>query len=94
MKRGVGGYSRNEGIGRERGARASAVRSLLTGSATEPNARNLAQLGKLLALAGETGLISGFVPAKVGDSLDFFCVHLYPQQGKLKEADFFKLHVS
>jgi hypothetical protein len=32
------------------------------------------------------GLTSGFVPGKVADELDFLCVHLYPQTGKLDEA--------
>jgi hypothetical protein len=32
------------------------------------------------------GLQSGFVPAKVADSLDFICVHIYPHSGKLDEA--------
>lgn len=31
------------------------------------------------------GLSSGFVPEKVCDDLDFVCVHLYPQAGKLEE---------
>ncbi len=28
---------------------------------------------------------SGFVPSKVGDSLDFICVHLYPKTGQLEQ---------
>ena len=32
------------------------------------------------------GLTSGFVPAKVADDLDFLCVHLYPERGKVDEA--------
>lgn len=32
------------------------------------------------------GLTSGFVPSKIAASLDFLCVHLYPQKGKLDEA--------
>ncbi len=31
------------------------------------------------------GLTSGFVPTKIADDLDFLCVHLYPQKGKLAE---------
>jgi hypothetical protein len=31
------------------------------------------------------GLSSGFVPSKVTDSLDFLCVHLYPESGKIDE---------
>lgn len=32
------------------------------------------------------GLTSGFVPAKVSESLDFLCVHLYPEARKIDEA--------
>src|SRR5262245_29211207 len=32
------------------------------------------------------GLTSGFVPEKIAGDLDFLCVHLYPQKGKVAEA--------
>jgi hypothetical protein len=32
------------------------------------------------------GLTSGFVPGKIADELDFLCVHIYPQAGKVDEA--------
>jgi len=32
------------------------------------------------------GLKSGFFPDKVADSLDFICVHIYPEKGKVAEA--------
>jgi len=32
------------------------------------------------------GLTSGFVPTAVADDLDFLCVHLYPQAGKVDDA--------
>jgi hypothetical protein len=32
------------------------------------------------------GLTSGFVPEKVAEDLDFLCVHLYPETGKLDQA--------
>jgi hypothetical protein len=32
------------------------------------------------------GLTSGFVPAKVAGELDFLCVHLYPEKGKVDQA--------
>jgi len=32
------------------------------------------------------GLTSGFIPDKVAAPLDFLCVHIYPQSGKLDEA--------
>lgn len=33
-----------------------------------------------------SGMTSGFVPDKVADSLDFIAVHIYPETGKLDEA--------
>ena len=32
------------------------------------------------------GLTSGFVPDKIAEHLDFVCVHIYPQAGKVNEA--------
>jgi hypothetical protein len=32
------------------------------------------------------GLTSGLVPDKIVDDLDFLCVHLYPEKGKVEEA--------
>lgn len=32
------------------------------------------------------GLTSGFVPARVAPDLDFVCVHLYPERGRVEEA--------
>lgn len=32
------------------------------------------------------GLTSGFVPSKVSERLDFLCVHLYPEEGKVMAA--------
>jgi hypothetical protein len=32
------------------------------------------------------GLTSGFVPEKVASDLDFLCVHIYPEKGKVDEA--------
>jgi hypothetical protein len=32
------------------------------------------------------GLTSGFVPARIAADLDFLCVHLYPERGKVDEA--------
>ena len=32
------------------------------------------------------GLTSGFVPSRIVDLLDFVCVHVYPQKGKVDEA--------
>ena len=32
------------------------------------------------------GITSGFVPDKIADPLDFLCVHIYPEKGKVDEA--------
>jgi hypothetical protein len=32
------------------------------------------------------GLTSGFVPEKIAGDLDFLCVHIYPEKGKVDEA--------
>jgi hypothetical protein len=32
------------------------------------------------------GLTSGFVPKEIAGDLDFLCVHIYPQKGKIDEA--------
>jgi hypothetical protein len=32
------------------------------------------------------GLTSGFVPGEVSGPIDFLCVHLYPERGKVAEA--------
>ncbi len=32
------------------------------------------------------GLTSGFVPDKIADDLDFLCVHIYPERGKVDAA--------
>jgi cellulase (glycosyl hydrolase family 5) len=32
------------------------------------------------------GLTSGFVPAQIAAELDFLCVHIYPERGKVDEA--------
>jgi hypothetical protein len=32
------------------------------------------------------GLTSGFVPTRIAEPLDFLCVHIYPERGKVDEA--------
>jgi len=48
--------------------------------------RGLITVGLVPWSLDRPGLTSGFVPEKIADRLDFLCVHLYPEQGKLDKA--------
>jgi len=48
--------------------------------------RHLITVGLVPWSLERPGLTSGFVPSKVTDKLDFVCIHLYPEAGKLDEA--------
>ena len=48
--------------------------------------RHLVTVGLVDWSLDAKGLTSGFVPDKVTEKLDFLCVHLYPESGKLDEA--------
>jgi hypothetical protein len=48
--------------------------------------RHLITVGLVDWSLDRPGLTSGFVPEKVADALDFLCVHLYPERGKVDEA--------
>lgn len=48
--------------------------------------RHLITVGLVPWSLERRGLQSGFVPDKVSQHLDFICVHLYPEKGKVKEA--------
>jgi hypothetical protein len=48
--------------------------------------RHLITVGLVDWSLDRKGLTSGFVPEKVCEKLDFVCVHLYPEAGKLDEA--------
>lgn len=58
----------------------------LAGAIREKDKRHLLTVGLVDWSLDRPGLTSGFVPAKVASDLDFLCIHLYPQQGKLDEA--------
>ena len=47
--------------------------------------RHLITVG-LLPWGPQWGYLSGFIPEKVAPELDFICVHIYPEAGKLPEA--------
>jgi hypothetical protein len=48
--------------------------------------RHLITVGLVDWSLDRPGLTSGFVPDKIADDLDFLCVHLYPEKGKVNEA--------
>jgi hypothetical protein len=48
--------------------------------------RHLITVGMVDWSLDRLGLTSGFVPSKVAEDLDFVCVHLYPEKGKVDEA--------
>jgi len=58
----------------------------LTTAIREKDKRHLLTVGLVDWSLDRPGLTSGFVPEKIADDLDFLCVHLYPEQGRLDEA--------
>jgi len=58
----------------------------LTTAIRTKDKRHLITVGLVDWSLDRPGLTSGFVPEKVVDDLDFLCVHLYPEKGKLDEA--------
>ena len=48
--------------------------------------RHLITVGLVDWSLDRPGLTSGFVPEKIAPDLDFLCVHLYPEKGKVEEA--------
>jgi hypothetical protein len=58
----------------------------LTGAIRKVDKRHLITVGMVDWSLDRPGLTSGFVPAKVSDKLDFLCVHIYPEKGKVDQA--------
>lgn len=58
----------------------------LAAAVREVDKRHLITVGLVDWSLERPGLTSGFVPAKVSDKLDFLCVHVYPEKGKVDEA--------
>ncbi|MFO0885145.1 MAG: cellulase family glycosylhydrolase [Pirellulales bacterium] len=58
----------------------------LTQSIREVDKKHLVTVGMVDWSLDRPGLTSGFVPSKLVEELDFLCVHLYPEKGKLKEG--------
>ena len=48
--------------------------------------RHLITVGLVPWSLDRPGLTSGFVPKEIAPELDFLCVHIYPEKGKVQEA--------
>jgi hypothetical protein len=72
--------------GRARPDVAKAWIERLVAAVRKVDSRHLVTVGLVDWSLDRKGLTSGFVPAKVCGKLDFLCVHLYPEAGKLDEA--------
>lgn len=60
------------------------IHTLVT-AVREVDRRHLITVGLVDWSLDRPGLTSGFVPDKVSEELDFLCIHLYPETGKLDE---------
>jgi len=58
----------------------------LTTAIREKDKRHLLTVGLVDWSLDRPGLTSGFVPDKIAGNLDFLCVHLYPEKGKVEDA--------
>lgn len=58
----------------------------LTAAIRSKDKRHMITVGLVDWSLDRPGLTSGFVPAKIVNELDFLCVHLYPERGKLEDA--------
>ena len=72
--------------GRERPAIARQWIQHLTTAIHKHDRRHLITVGLVPWSLDRKGLTSGFVPEKIVNDLDFLCVHLYPETGKVEEA--------
>jgi hypothetical protein len=71
--------------GRQRPEIAKAWTKQLVAAIREVDQRHLVTIGLVDWSLDRPGLTSGFVPEKIAPELDFLCIHLYPQKGKLDE---------
>src|SRR5262245_54450974 len=72
--------------GRKRHDVAKAWIGKLVAAVRKHDHRHLVTVGMVDWSLDRPGLTSGFVPEKVAANLDFLCVHIYPEKGKLAEA--------
>ncbi|MGC3968459.1 MAG: hypothetical protein QM775_14105 [Pirellulales bacterium] len=75
-----------DSAGRRRPAVALAWIKSLAAAIREVDRRTPITVGLVDWSLDRPGLTSGFVPKEVADELDFVCVHLYPEAGKVDEA--------
>lgn len=59
---------------------------MLVAAIREVDSRHLITVGLVDWSLDRPGLTSGFVPDQIVGSLDFLCVHIYPETGKVDEA--------
>lgn len=71
--------------GRQRPEIAKTWTKQLVAAVREVDQRHLVTIGLVDWSLDRPGLTSGFVPEKIAPELDFLCIHLYPQKGKLDE---------
>lgn len=72
--------------GRKRPDIARAWVKQLAGAVRKADTNHLVTVGLVDWSLDRPGLTSGFVPTAIADDLDFFCVHIYPEKGKVDEA--------
>jgi hypothetical protein len=72
--------------GRPRPAIAKKWIETLAAAVREVDPEHLVTVGMVDWSLDRPGLTSGFVPGEVAGPLDFLCVHLYPESGKVPEA--------
>jgi len=72
--------------GRKRPDIAKAWIKQLVASIRKVDKTNLITVGLVHWSLDRPGLTSGFVPKEIAGDLDFLCIHLYPETGKVKEA--------
>src|SRR5262245_46086134 len=59
---------------------------LLAAAIRKHDKKHLLTVGLVDWSLDRPGLSSGFVPAKIAGDLDFLCVHIYPEKGKVDKA--------
>lgn len=75
-----------DAAGRPRPEVAAAWTRTLMRAIRRHDRRHLVTIGLVDWSLDRPGLTSGFVPAAVAPELDFLCVHLYPEAGKIDDA--------
>src|SRR5262249_20217329 len=72
--------------GRPRADVARAWVKHLAAAVRKHDTRHLVTVGLVDWSLDRPGLTSGFVPDKIAPEVDFLCVHIYPERGKVDEA--------